>query len=343
MIPVSALIDEPARGAWVADTVTIEQPTGAFEAGDTTWVGTVASPGAVLDGSRYRCRIVGGKGRLGLPLREKNYSGAVPYSRIAQDIIKDAGELAGSITVQGQAGYYERVPGMTAGQALAELCAAANATWWVGRDGVVNVAASRDSATADESHANRISYDIDGTVVLNETRAADVSPGQTLDGKPITALRWSLTPERLTVECAFVNIAFPDQRDRFYERTYSAKVHQQNGDGTVDVIANGLFAMSNVKLLAGWPGSRITVKPGELVSVGFFNGNRSQPYAVAAEQGGDGRPVALQDDAVSVMLPPFSVTGLMNGVTPFTGVMIAIPPQTLGKITGPCSVRIKTE
>jgi hypothetical protein len=138
-------------------------------------------------------------------------------------------------------------------------------------------------------------------------------------------------------------VTFPDQRDRFYERTYSAKVSKQRGDGSVDVIVAGRYELSNIPLLAGWPGSRITVKPGELVSVGFFNGNRSQPYAVAAEQGGAGQPVALMGDAVSVMLPPFSVTGLMNGVTPFTGVMIAVPPQTLGKITGPCSTRVKTE
>jgi hypothetical protein len=342
VIPVSALIEEPARGTWVADTVTIEQPTGVFEVGEATWTGSIAPPGAVLDGSRYRCRIVGGKGKLGNQLRERNYNGPVAYSRVAQDIIKDAGELAGSITVQGQAGYYERVPGMTAGQSLTELCAAAGCTWWVGRDGLVNVAASRDASTVDELNANRIAYDADGTVVLNETHAADVTPGQTLDGKAITALRWSLTPERLTVECAFSSLFFPDQRDRFYERTYSAKVHQQNADGTVDVIANGLFAMNKVKLLSGWPGSRITVKPGELVSVGFFNGNRSQPYAVAGEQGGDGRPVALLDDAVSVALPPFTFVGTVSGA-PASGVMTALVAQTLGKVIGPGSQRIKTE
>ena len=344
MTPISALIDEPARGAWVADTVTAEQPTGSFELGDTTWSGAIASPGAVLDGSRYRCRIVGGKGKLGTVLRDKNYSGAVSWVRIAQDIIRDAGELAGALTVSGNASYYERVPGLTAGQALAELCAAANATWWVGRDGLVNVAPARVASAVDETNAHRVAYDVDGTVVLNETRAADVNPGQTLDGKPIAALRWSLTPERLTVECAFTSVTFPDQRERFYERTYSAKVHQQNGDGSVDVIANGLFAMSRVPLLSGVPGAQLTVLPGELVCVGFFNANRSQPYALAMQQSDGGKPAALLQDAVEMQLPPFALTGtLMVGAvpTPITGVMVALTGKTLGAITGPGSSRVK--
>jgi len=342
MIPVEAMIEEPATGAWVVDIVTTDKPTGVFELGESTWTGAIASPGATLDGSRWRCRVVGGAGKIGTQLPEKNYVGAVPWVRIAQDILREAGEKAGTLTAPGQASYYERGRG-TAGQALAELCAAAGVTWWVARDGLVCVATARPGGAVNEASASRVAFDVDGTVILNARVAADVLPGQTLDGKPIAALRWSLTPQRLTVECSFSAVTFPDQRDRFYERTYSAKVAQQNGDGSVDVIANGLFQLSKVPLLSGIPGAVLKMLPGDLVAVGFFGGNRSTPYAVATLQGGsNAQPIALNGDTVTILLPPFAFNGFTS-TGPISGVMTALTGQTLGTITGPSSARVKLE
>jgi hypothetical protein len=310
--------------------------------GETTWTGTPSSPGPVLDGSRWRSRIVGGAGKLGSEIDEKNYVGAVPWTRIVADILRECGEHAGSVVADGQAAYYERARG-TAGQALAELCAAAGVTWWVSRDGLVCVAPARAATVVDEKNASRVAFDVDGTIVLNARHAADVLPGQTIDSRVIAALRWQLTPERLTVECGFQQSTFPDQRDRFYERTYSAKVDTQNGDGSINVIANGLFQMSKVPLLCGLPGASVLVKPGELVAVAFFGGKRDQPYALAVQQDRSaGQALALVGDTVEIVLPPFTFVGLENAVTPVTGVMTCVIPKTVGTIIGPGSGRTKS-
>lgn len=345
MTPINATVEEPARGTWVADVVTIEKPTGSFELGEQTWTGTVSADGFVLDGSRYRCRVIGGKGKLATKLREKNYSGAVAWVRIAQDILRDAGEAPGALVVDGQAAYYQRSNG-TAGEALSELCDASGATWWVSRDGLVQFARSRPTSVVTETNAQRIALDVDGTVVFNSQVADEINPGQSVDGRVITALRWELTPDRITVECGIVArpASFPDS---FYLRMYEAKVDKQNGDGTVDVIANGLFFMAKVRLLSGLPGSRVTVKPGEIVAVGFLNGNRSKPYAQCFTQlDSGGKELALNADVVTMLLPPFAFLGtaVIGGVpSPVQGVMTALTGQTLGTITGPGSTRTKSE
>lgn len=349
MIPISAIVEEPARGAWVADTVTTDKPTGVFELGDVTWTGTPAAPGPVLDGSRWRARIVGGAGKLATVLRPQNYVRAVNWNTIAADIIRAAGERAGTLAVPGAASYYERSDG-TAGEALLELCEASGGTWWVGRDGLVNFASSRPASPAeiDEKDLPRLGLDVDGTVIFNVTKSAnDVSPGQSLDGHVIAALRWVLEPHSLQVECATYVVTFASQAPSFYLRMYEAKVDKQNGDGSVDVIANGQFRLSSVRLLSGLPGTTITVKPGELVAVGFFGGNRSKPYALCMQQlDSGGNPIALNADTVTMLLPPFALTAtaLIAGVpTAITGVMTALTGQTLGTITGPSSERTKSK
>ena len=346
MIPITALVEEPATGAWVADVVTTDKPTFPLSIGEVDWTGTPASPGPMLDGSRWRCRVVGGAGKLGTVLRAKNY-GTVPYSRVVSDILRECGETAGTINAIGQTPYYERADEQTAGEALAELCAAAGVTWWVDRAGLVQVAPARPSGTVDETVLHRLSLDESGTVIFNAENASTLLPGQTLDGNVLGALRWSLSAKRLTVDCAVAAVTFPDQRDRFYERTYSAKVATQNGDGSVNVIANGAFELSNVPLLSGIPGAVLKMLPGDLVAVGFFGGNRSTPYAVATLQGGSSaQPIALNGDTVTMLLPPFALTGtaLIAGVpTAITGVMTALTGQTLGTVTGPSSARTKLQ
>jgi len=342
VIPISAVVEEPARGAWVADTVTLEKPTGSFELGDVTWSGTVAPSGLVLDGSRYRCRIIGGAGKLATVLIEKNYVGAVPWSTIARDILRDAGERPGTLGIPGSATYYERARG-TAGEALTELCAAAGGTWWVDRGGLVQVEAARPGGVVDEAKLARQSLGTDGSVVFNVTQTATVLPGQTVDGRPLAALRWVLEPSRLVVECSLIQIDIGAHPPDFYRLMYEAKVDSQNADGSVNVIANERFFMKNVRLLAGLPGVRVTVKPGEIVAVGFLAGNRSKPFAQCFAQSSEaGKAIGLTEDAVEIVLPPFTFVGT-TAAGPISGVMTAVIPKTLGKVVGPGSARTKSQ
>lgn len=347
MIPIYCKILEVYRGTWVADTTTTETPTGSFELGELTWSGTIAPTGAVQDGARFYARIIGGKGRLAAQVIEKNYVGSVPHARIARDIIAACGETIGTVDLTTSAAYYERGRG-TAGQALNELCDQSGATWWVGRDGAVNVSHARPVTGAiDSDKAFQIGADIDGTTVLNVVHASDVSPGMVANGKPIRAIYWTLSPDALTAECAPSQPSVPDSRAReFYLKQYQAKVSKQNGDKSVDVIADGKFSLSSVPLLPGIVGSP-TMKGGDLVVVGWLGGSPSSPYAIPAQQAGDNaKPVALLGDSVLFPLPPMVVNGtiLVGGVPqPFSGVLTALLPQALGSVQGPGSQRLKLE
>lgn len=343
MIPIHCKILEVYRGTWVADTTTTEIPTGEFEFGEMTWKGTVAPTGFVQDGARYYARIVGGKGRLGAEVVEKNYTVSAPFARVARDIIVACGETVGSITLTNSAAYYERARG-TAGQALNDLCDQAGAVWWVGRDGTVNVAPARtDTAAVDTDKAFQIGADIDGATIFDVINASDVLPGRTANGKTIRAIHWSLTPDSLVAECSPSQPSIPDGRGReFYLKQYQAKVSKQNGDKSVDVIADGKFSLSSVPLLPGIVGTP-TMKGGDLVVVGWLGGQPSTPYAIPAQQAGDNaKPVSLVGDSVLFSMPPMVVSGTLSGA-PFTGVLSALLPQAIGSVQGPGSQRLKLE
>ncbi len=174
-------------------------------------------------------------------------------------------------------------------------------------------------------------------------QSATVLPGQSVDGKTLAALRWFLDERTLIVECSplATNLDAPRSAD-FYRLTYEAKVDSQNADGSVNVIANEKFFMRNVRLLAGLPGVRVVVKPGETVAVGFLGGNRSKPFAQCfAQDTSASKAMGLVEDAVEIVLPPFTFVGT-TAAGPISGVMTCVIPKTLGKLVGPGSTRTKS-
>jgi hypothetical protein len=286
---------------------------------------------------------VGGAGKLGGLLSEKNYDGGTPWATIARDIIREAGERAGTLGFSGMASYYERARA-SAGEALGALCDACGATWWVDRTGAVQFEAKRPAGTVDETKLARDALDVDGSVTYVVQQLASVLPGQVFDGKTIAHLRWILDPQRLIVECSplLANID-PPKSDDFYRLTYEAKVDSQNANGSVNVIVNERFFMRNVRLLAGLPGTKVTVNPGETVAVGFLGGSRSKPFAQCFAQDTEAsKAMGLVEDAVEFVLPPFTFVGSLAG-SPITGVMTAVIPKTLGKVVGPGSTRTKSK
>ena len=342
-VPTFAKVLEVYRGAWVADIISADAPTGSFELDERTWSGTVIPTGYVQDGSRYMARIVGGKGKLSTLIPFKNYAGGFSLAYIAREIIAAGGEVAGTVTAPARVSYYERQNG-TVGQCLSALCDAGGLTWWVARDGSINVAATRSTVSAiDTEKAHQVGADADGGTTYDVVTADDVQPGMLANGKSVRAIYWRLSSKSLHAECMPVQPSIPDTRGAsFYQKTYSAKVEQQHADGSVDVIANGAFKLANVPLLVGVVG-RVTLQPGELVTVGWLGGSPSAPYAVPAQAGADSsQPAALKGDSVEILLPPFSFVGTVNGL-PATGMMTALTGQTLGTITGPCSQRTKLQ
>jgi hypothetical protein len=281
-IPITATIEEFGRGAWVADVTMTETPAGSFDLGGEIWNGANVSP-PVQDGGRYRARMVGGAGKLTTMLPERNYPFSLTCALIAKDILAECGELPGAITAPKRVAYYERARG-TAGQALNELCDAAGVTWWISRGGFVNIAPERPTAgTVNADKCPQLGADTDGSMVLNVEDSTLVQPGMKLsNGTTIRHIRWQFD-SKLTADCSITQ-PLPDRDSSFYLRTYAAKVDKQNSNRTVDVIVDGRFKLSGVRLFAGMPGVKVVVNPGETVCVGFLGGNRSAPYAFGFEQ-----------------------------------------------------------
>lgn len=272
MIPLSALVEEAESGAWVADLVLKDAYEGSFEFGGDTWTGTAIS--SVAEGGKYLVRVVGGKGKLGTKLAERYYKGGATAKGLASDILKAAGET-GTPELASPAPTYQR-QAQSAGQALDQLCETFGGTWWVDRSGAVNVATARPGGEA--ATGTRVASDVDGSVLLQVQTSAGILPGMTYEGKTIRHLRWRLSPEKLVVEISFAAFALP-RYNTDYLKTYSAKVDKQNPDGTLDLIVGGKFGLTQVTWLTGGPG-KVEALEGDLVSVGFWEGDPRKPYAI---------------------------------------------------------------
>jgi hypothetical protein len=345
MIPSRIIIDEPEQGTWVADLTTTETPDGTFELGGRTWYGSVIAPGSVQDGGQWNARIAGGRGKLNEPIRARNYASTIGYEQLARDIISDAGEQAGSVSIGKRAPYYDRHE-MNAGRALTQLCEAAGVIWWVSRDGLVNVAPARVATAVDQQRAPQLKAGVQ-TATLSVLTADDVAPGMSIGERIIRSVQWSMS-HKLNAECSFIDIDIPDVSVGLdYTSVYKAKVSAQNADGSIDCFVDGRFKVARCELLTGLPGTRVEVKAGETVSVGWYGHRPSSPYAMGFSQTLEAAiRFALVGDGTESVLPPFSFQGLVGvppAGTPIAGVMYALIPKLLGTVTGPGNERTRAK
>jgi hypothetical protein len=292
---ISATIEEMLRGAWVADTVDTVAPTGAFTTADGVgWSGAVFSQS--LDGGRYYARIVGGKGKLATVLPDKWYNGTSLIDQIVSDAVAEAGETIGTSNLGTRVDSWMR-KSTTLGQTLSQIAETMGAIWWVGRDGKINMSATRSGVDVPEDSVNVTSSDVDGSVFLNPFPAAPViAPAGTWKGQTIRHVRWVQVPENITATLLFHELESPPLTWD-YLRTYSAKVDRQNADGSIDVIADSKFAVTNVKWLAGLPG-KIVINGGDEVTIGWLGGDPRTPIAWGIKMGTNGKAAARVDDSV---------------------------------------------
>lgn len=310
---ISCVLEEPYSGAWVADTVDTSAYSGTIALEASSWIGAAVS--SAVDGGRIYSRIVAGKGRLGTVLPDRWYNGTELSDTIASDMIAEAGEVLGYSSLGLRVDSWQRKRG-TLGECLSELVAITGGSWWVARDGSINLG-SRSSAVLVPGQFSRASVDVDGSVLVNTISKTDINPGDTWEGKTIRHIRWTLSPDNLTAALAFYDLPSP-ALSLDYLRTYSAKVDRQNGDGTLDVIVNQAFAVSSVQWLSGIP-ANVTILPGDTVTLGWLGGNPQRPYAALVAQTSDSRPVARVGDTVDCgwLVVPAQGTGVGT---------VALPP-----------------
>jgi hypothetical protein len=307
------VVEEPYSGAWVADTVDTAAPTGSVAMpGTDPWIGTVVS--SVQDGGRYLSRIVGGRGGLGKTLPDRWYNGTLLADTVAQDAIAEASESAGSVALGVRIDSWLRKAD-TLGNALSQLVATSGGVWWLARDGSVNVGPSRAGSVISPSTVAKVSTDVDGSVLLNLNTAV-VKPGDTWLGRTIKHVRHTLTSDSFTSAISFDDLpSLTLSLD--YLRTYSARVDSQHSDGTLDLIADGRFAVTSVPWLTGVP-AKVTILPGDLVTLGWLGGDPRAPYAALLAQTSGTKAAAGVGDTVDCgwLVYPIQGTGVGTVVIP---------------------------
>lgn len=328
MIAVEATIEEFEQGAWVADLVSLEEFDGSFDLGDVTWTGAKVSSNK--EGDRNYTRVVGGAGKLSAVLEDKYYDGSVTLQAAVQDICREAkSETFGGAVAGVQLTTYERLKG-PAYTALDALASALAMMWWVGRDGGVNVQLARPVAAL--ADGLRVAVDAN-SVTLADPKGVELGGTYGDDApQPIRHIRWMFSNATLKAQIYFVPFLFRAPVQTSYDCLYNAAVDKDNGDGTIDVIAAARFGVTKVPLFCGVPGSKVKVKGGEQVMLGFFGGDPQKPYAVAmAQDTSAAKKVGRVGDKVTVTIPAGSFLVSCSG-TPAVGVTNVNPVDVDGTI-----------
>lgn len=309
---ISATVEELYSGAWVADTVDVSAPTGSFELAGSQWGGTVLSQSK--DGGRFYSRIVGGKGKLATKLADRWYNGTSLADTIASDMVAEAGEELGSSALGTSADSWQRKAD-TLGNCLSQLTATLGGLWWVSREGKTFLAASRAGSELLPGNLVVTSTDVDGSLIVNPNTAfADITPGATWQGKVIKHVRWTLTPGNLSAALAFLELPSPPLTFD-YLRTYSAKVDSQNGNGSLNVIVDAKFAVSNVQWLAGVP-AKVVINGGDSVTLGWLGGDPRYPYTTGLAMTAGTKAAAGKGDTVDAgtLVVPTTLAGVIGPV-----------------------------
>lgn len=318
MLPSSCIIEETERGAWVADCTFASEPNGLVSLGED-WTGTILS--SRQEGGKFLSRIIGGKGGLGRPVKDRQYLGATSAKKIFESILSEGGETAGPALTDRLVNYTKQRG--TVGQALNALADTLGAEWRVLRDGTVTLYRPVSGTELDSKKYTRTGADIDGAAFLTVDSTVPVTLGQTFEGKRIRSIRWGLTKARLEAEVsADLTSIVPSEID--YLRTYSAKVERQNSDGSLDLIVDGRFGLSQVPWLVGLP-AKVTALPGDLVNVAWYKADPRAPYCYSTGQVSSGQSIARVGDSLTAgtLVIPTTLAGV-TGPVPFQ--ITYIPP-----------------
>lgn len=322
---IAAVIEEYESGAWVADITDLNPYVGSFVLGNDTWVG--ASVSEVIESGKYLNKIVGGAGGLATLLADAQYDGNVSLQAAVSQICAGAGEAMGAVQAGVFLTSYYRLRG-TAAQALDRMADTKQLKWWIDRTGLINMRAARLPSAEAVGVFGPTSRD-DSVIVTNPEI---VQLGGTINGQVIRHIRWEYTATSFRAVCYFVPFLWRSPAEAsIYAAQYSAAVESVNGNGSINVIAAGRFGVKNVPLYAGIPGAKITVKPGELVTLGFFGGDPQAPFAVADGQNlAATKKVARTQDTVDVGSFTF-VAGALGStlVVTWTPPVGTIPPTSV--------------
>jgi hypothetical protein len=367
--PVTLEVRMARKGCWFADLATDDEtPLSGkvnFEVDEKVFVGTVDPQNTGIDGSRARCRIIGGNGGLRNQISGKSYTGAagVQVKTIVRDILHECGEdlsdLSDGTTLDQ---YLPRwhVSAGTGEDALTDLAKAVGAEWRVLRNGEVWFGVelwpevTTDHRVLDEDWSN-------GAVTLAPD-APDLVPGVVFQGQRIEYVTHTVDAGKLRTEvrkdhprAALDQFLSKLRRDVDYSREWPCKVITQNPDYTLQLLpdddAMKAAGLDKVPIRYGLPGMRAKLKSGARCHLAFAAGDPKRPFAhnwehddefvesVEITVGGRSAAIARVGDPVDV----FFATGVPIPIVGGIGVPPAVTPIAPGTfitLTAPCQAVI---
>lgn len=362
--PISAELRQPRIGAWYCE-LHLDAETAAggkikFELDDLEFTGTVIPDHTGVEGSRAKCRVVGGNGHLSKAVSSHSYSGGAgtKVGTIVHDILKDCGEdlsdLSDCPTLDKVLPRWH-VAGGTAQAALTKLAEACGAAWRVMRDGTVWFGTETWHDVTPEGTLTDETWQ-DGHLTL-APETPNMVPGTVYQGQKVEHVTHSYgTKLRTHIRTASVSSALTKalsgkQQEIDFSREYPCKVVTQNPDGTVQVLPDDAIMRSggldHVMIVYGLPGFSAKLKNGARCHLFFAAGDPQRPRvrdwesdpdsveSIECLAGGRSAAVArLGDPCTFYVTPavPIPITGTLSGA-PFVGVMTITTPM-YGAVNG---------
>jgi hypothetical protein len=363
--PIQATLQHPRMGVWECslhlDTEVV--PTGKikFSLDDLEFTATVLADHSGIDGSRAKCRVVGGNGHLSRVIPAHSYSGgaSVKVGTVVKDILKACGEdlsdLADGPTLDKTLPRWH-VTSSKASDALTALAEQVGAAWRVLRDGTVWFGTETWPEVAPEGTLVNETWHDGHLTLASET--PDMVPGTVYQGQKIehvthefgTTLRTHIRTQGGDAVSALGKL-IKNARGIDFSREYPCKVVTQNTDGTLQLLPDDEVMKSSgldhVPIRYPFPGLRVKVKNGARCHLAFAAGDQTRPYAtnweldadkvesVEVVSGGRSAPLARLGDACTFFVAPgvpIPVSGTLSGA-PFAGVMTIATPM-VGAVNG---------
>lgn len=196
VLPIAAgNIELPGAGAWTMEAL-LSSPTTDLAAGQRVAVtiagvrrvGTIARAGAEY--LQTRVRVVGGAGKLDAVIESRDYRG-YNADRIAQDILRDAGETFGSgwSAFSTYCPHWQRATAMARTNLQRVMRLTRDYRWRVDHDGAISLYhdADLDVGTAGAPSVSDAFYDRDDAIYPQEGHVvlapatSDLEPGMLFD------------------------------------------------------------------------------------------------------------------------------------------------------------------
>jgi hypothetical protein len=290
-----ASVHFPMNGAWSAELQVSSDvvPT----PGD---IATLTLPGAIdyrgrveragVFGERLRVRLTGGSSEWSRPIDVKHYRNSD-----GDQAVRDLG-VQTEAPLELDLPFWTR-PAGTIGNAMQALAEMAQVNWRVLANGTVRM--RTEAPFAVEPDAVEISRDDARGLVEVAPEVAVIQPGTTFNGDAIGDVIYELdaanfrcrywTESRARLRSSLERLIRWATRDSLYLGQYACSVVAQGADGTLDLLPDDprlrAQGLQSVPIRHGLPGCRVQVAPGEIVLLGFENGDSRLPYAALWREG----------------------------------------------------------